>query len=203
MTTDKRTIALDIDDVLVDMNETMRLWSNRVSGVELTPEQYQMPAEYWGYYERVWETYGLKGLSYDDFEADLIADQLHVPVLAGASFAIEELQKQFHVILITSRNTELERQTRAWVKAHLPGDIDIYFAKNNRLKSGRSKGELCVELGAFMLIDDNVEHITSALNEGVEAILFGDYGWQPSIPNGAIRCSSWPAVLEVLNGRAE
>lgn len=200
----KKTIAIDINDVIADTNEAMRLWGNRTSGVELTPEQYMVPGnDYWGYYERIWADHDVKGLDFDVFEAELIQDQAQVPLIASASLVIEELQKKFHIILLTSRNPALEAGTRVWLKEHLPGDIDLYFAKNGRLNIGRSKGEMCKELGAFMLIDDNIEHCQSAIDNGVEAIVFGEYGWQNSVVEGAVKCRDWPAVLEYFDGRAK
>lgn len=200
MHTDKPTIAIDIDDVIADTNEAMRAWTNSKSNKELTATDFNIKGDYWGYYERVWAMHDLT-LQFDDFQSEMIADQIDVPVLAGASFAIEELQKRFHIVLITSRYPELEPTTRRWMQAHLRGDIKLYFAKNDKKNSGRSKGELCKELGAFLLIDDNVEHVQSAVDGGIEAILFGTYGWQPRLPEGVTRCADWPAVLEYLNAR--
>lgn len=200
----KQTIAIDIDDVISDTTEAMRIWGNKVTGVELTPEQYKVPGnDYWGYYERIWAQHGVDDrLKYDDFEAELIADQTQVPLVASASLVVEELQKRFHVILLTSRNPALEAGTREWLKDNLNGDIKLYFAKNGRINEGRSKGELCKELGAFLLIDDNVEHCQSAVDNGVKAILFGEYGWQNAAVEGAVSCRDWPAVLEYFDGRS-
>lgn len=201
----KQTIAIDIDDVIAGTNEAMRLWGNRISGVELKPEQYNVPSnDYWGYYERIWAEHGVEDrLDFDVFETELIQDQSQVPLLASASLVIEELQKRFHIILVTSRNPVLEAGTRVWLKEHLTGDIDLYFAKNGRMNIGRSKGELCKELGAFLLIDDNVDHCQSAIDNGVEAIIFGEYGWQNAVVEGAVKCRDWPAVLEYFNGRTK
>jgi 5'(3')-deoxyribonucleotidase len=201
----KPIIAVDIDDVIADTTDAIRLWGNAKSGIEMTKEHYSIPGEYWGYYERVWEQKGLNGvLIYDDAESSLIADELEVPLLAGASFAIKELQKQYSVVLITSRTPLMEPVTRRWIDEHFAGlDIQLYFAKNpkNAVGPAKTKGQLCKELGAFLLIDDNVDHCQSVLDERLEAVLFGDYGWQTGLPKGAVRCNDWPAVLEYMNGR--
>lgn len=200
----KKTIAIDIDDVISDTNEAMRLWANQTSGVELAREDYYVPGnDYWGYYERIWAEHSIEDkLDFDVFEAELIKDQSHVPLIASAALVIKELQKEFHIILLTSRNPALEEGTRRWLKENIEGDVELYFAKNGRMNIGRSKGELCKELGAFLLIDDNIEHCQSAVDNGIEAILFGEYGWQTSGVEGSIRCKDWPAVLEYLNDRS-
>jgi len=200
----KKTIAIDIDDVISDTTEAMRLWGNRVSGVELLPEHYNTPGnDYWAYYEKIWEHHGIADiLKFDDFEGELIVDQAQVPLVASAAFVLEELQKKYHIILVTSRNPALEAGTRKWLADNLQGDIKLYFARNGRLNVGRSKGELCKELGAFLLIDDNTDHCQSAVDNGVEAIVFGEYGWQNVDVEGAVKCKNWPEVLEYLDGAA-
>lgn len=195
-----KTIAIDIDDVLAENNEVMRQWANSKSGITLSSEQYAIKADYWGYYERVWAEHGVKGLSYSDFEKEMADDQSRIPLLPGASFAITELQRRYKIILITSRALVLEAATRRWLQQHF-GDstIRIYFAKSNTDNSRLSKGELCRQLGASLLIDDNIEHCQSALDNNVESILFGDYGWQHTVPAAVVRCKDWPAVLEYLD----
>lgn len=201
----KRIIAIDIDDTIAGTTDAIRLWGNALSGVEMTKDDYAIEGEYWGYYERVWEQKDLNSiLKFDDAEAAIIADEIKVPLLAGASFAIHELEKKFTIILITSRNPLLEPITRRWLDEHFSGlDIQLYFANNPKEGSStkKTKGQLCKELGAFLHIDDNVDHCQSVLDEGLEAVLYGNYGWQPSLPDGAVRCVDWPAVLEYVGGR--
>lgn len=200
----KLKIAIDIDDVIADTNEAMRLWGNQVSGVELSPEHYKVEGEYWSYYERIWATHNIDDrLNFDDFESELIEDQTHVPLVASAAFAVKELRTRYSVVLLTSRNPALEDGTRRWLKEHIADDIELFFAKNVRMNIGKSKGELCKEMGVSLLIDDNIDHCQSAIENGVEAILFGTYGWQTATPEGALNCKDWPAVLEYLDGRAK
>jgi uncharacterized HAD superfamily protein len=199
----KPIIAVDIDDVLGDSTEAVRLWGNAKAGVELTREDYKIEGTYWQYYEQVWKAKDVhESLSYEDTQAGMITGEIPIPLMAGASFAISELQKK---LLITARETIFEEITQKWVDEHFEGqDIELYFAMNPKHQPSmnrKTKGELCRDLGAFILIDDNVENCESALEAGVEAILFGNYGWQVSVPEKAIRCKDWPAVLEYFDGR--
>lgn len=206
MDTQRRTIAIDIDDVLASTTDALRIWSNDRSGSSLAPEHFMDAGEYWGYYERVWEQHGIGHiLKYDDFHADVVRDEVVIPLLPSAEFAIHELTKTYNIILITSRSEDLEAVTKRWIDSHFGAhNIEIYFAKNHRYhynQATKSKGQLCKELGASLLVDDSVQHCESALSEGIEAILFGEYGWQKPFPVGLKRCQDWPAVLEYLNGR--
>ena len=130
-----------------------------------------------------------------------MADQSQVPLLAGAMFAVHELSKRFRVIFITARPPEWEDATRRWFKHHQVGeDVELYFAGNHYDATAQSKGKLAAKLGAELLIDDNVSNCQSALDEGLQTILFGDYGWQGSVPEGMIKCRDWSEVLEHLDG---
>lgn len=201
----KTRIAVDIDDVLTGLHDLMRVWANEKTNSSLTEGDYTVHGDYWGYYERIWESHDLHHLlRHDDFLDDVNADRIKVPLLPGAQFAIKELMKTYDVILLTARPKYLETVTRKWVADQLGDDIKVYFAKNfYRDDNTKSKGEMCIELGATVLIDDAVDHCRSAVENGIEAILFGDYGWQHTIPEKIIQCKDWPAVLEYLDGRAK
>jgi len=197
----KPTIAIDIDDVIADSTDALRVLVNERTGATLTCQQYiDVGGEYWGYYERVWQSHGLTEVSYRDIETELIADQSRVPLLAGAEFAIHRLAERFHIIFITARPKAWEQQTRRWFALHFGGeDIELYFCESYIDSKAKTKGQLCKDLGAQWLIDDNVSHCRSAIDQGIRAVRFGQYGWQTDIPAELIRCNDWPAVLEVID----
>ncbi|MBC7943068.1 hypothetical protein H7X68_01015 [Candidatus Saccharibacteria bacterium] len=194
----KPTIAIDIDDVLADSTESIRLRVNERVGVDLQLEHYRIEGEYWGYYERVWREHGIiDRVNYDDFEKEMAHDQSHVPLLPGAALAIAELAKRFDIVLITARDSSLEAATRHWLKTYVSDElVDVYFITNHKDSKAKNKGQLCRDLGASWLIDDNTEHCRAAIDQGVKAVLFGEYGWQVSIPETVDRCKDWLAVLE-------
>jgi 5'(3')-deoxyribonucleotidase len=196
----KPIIAIDIDDVIADSTETMRIRVNKRTGAQLEPEHYQMPYQnYMSYYERVWKNHGVD-IAYDDLLEEMEADQANVPLLAGASFAIAELTRKHDIIIITSRPRTWESKTMDWLKTQL-GDIfiSIHFTDKDE---PRTKGQICKELGAEWLIDDNPEHCQSAIDEGIKAILFGKYGWHHKAPKHLVRCKDWPEVMEYFNAQA-
>lgn len=196
----KKVIAVDIDDVIADSTDTMRRRVNARTGSNLAIEHYQVPHEgYWGYYERVWKTHGVD-ISYDDLAEEMEADQSHVPLLAGASFALSELASKYTLLIITSRPHTWQPETEDWLKSKF-GDTFISFHFTDSGKEKKTKGQICKELDVDWLIDDNPEHCQSAINEGVGAILFGNYGWHHKAPKHLIKCKDWPAVLEYFNER--
>lgn len=197
----KQTIAIDIDDVIADSTESLRVVVNQRNGINLTREHYSVPGDYWGYYERVWHTHKVDA-SLDALEEEMVLDQSHVPLLAGAAFAIGELSKKFHIVLITARNPRWEQATKIWLQSKFEDfSPDLYFVKNHREADSKSKGEICKDLGVSWLIDDNVGHCQSAIEHGADAVLFGDYGWHHDAPVGLKRCKDWQSVLEFFDAR--
>ena len=197
----KKKIAIDIDDTIAASTESLRLRVNEKAGVSIPASGYQIPAHYWGYYERVWQIHDVD-VELADFEKEMIDDQSHIPLLPGALFALKELTSKFNIIFITSRHHSWEAATRRWLKnvfSDIPS-IDIYFTDSHHNAHGKSKGHLCKELKAKILIDDNAEHCRSAIDEDVRAILFGEYGWHLDVDKRIIRCKDWQAVLEYLDG---
>lgn len=195
-------IAIDIDDTIAGSTESLRLLVNKRTSSDLPAEAYKIPGEYWGYYERVWEANGLGGkVDHGDFSAEMVVDQSHVPLLPGALFAINNLRKKHQIILVTARDESWESATKKWLGLRFGAseNIEVYFTKSHHDAAAETKGQLCRRLGVSLLIDDNIEHCLSAVNAGVEAILFGEYGWHMDVPSELVRCKSWEAVLAYLN----
>ena len=206
MSNAKPIIAIDIDDVIADMTEGLRVWANVQTGRELTREDYNIPGEYWTYYDQVWAAHGMPDeLSFGQYQEAIIAGKAEIPLVEGASSAIAKLQKKYKIILITARIPAMESKTQEWVTDYFADeDVELYFAQNPNHEQGnvrKTKGQICKELGAFILIDDHIDNCISALQEGIETIVFGNFGWQAQVPKGAIHCADWPAVLEYFNGR--
>ena len=199
----KPKIAIDIDDVIAESSEALRELVNQKTGRELTKEDYRVPGEYRGYYEVSWRQHDID-IDFRGLEAIMETDQSHVGLVAGAQYAVNELLQEYDVVLITSRSASMEHATRDWIETHFSGKLpELHFATSRFDRSRKTKGQLCKELGASWLIDDNPEHCQTALDEGVAAILFGEYGWHHSHPEKVIKCTSWPAVLEYFSNKSE
>ena len=200
----RKKIAIDIDDVVAMTTEAVRIWANRETGVVLQPEDYFLTeGGYWNYYEAVWERHGIADkLSFGDFLDNMDKDQSHIAALHDARRVIAQLKKTYDVVFITARRLVHKDSTRQWLDATIDATIPLYLSQNPFAnEAAQSKGEICAELGVDILIDDNVDNCQSALQYGVEAILFGNYGWNAEPPADVLRCVSWRDVEELLDGR--
>jgi len=191
--TKKPLIAIDIDDVTAGFTEHVRLWANQLAGVSLSAEDYITNDEYWQYYESIWRRHGLsEKLSIDAYLEAQADDQSDIPVIEGARETIQALKDTYDIVFLTARPSYQKNATRAWLDQHIDSTIPLYMAFNPRLDAeARSKGEICAELGASLLIDDHIEHCKSALMHGLDTILFGSYGWNENAPAHLQRCVTW------------
>lgn len=194
----KSIIAIDIDDVLGSQNEAMRLFINDQYGLTHTPEDYDIEAEYWGYWETVW------GVDDDEGEKRWRAFmdnggienmQRHPEMLD----ILCKLEKRYDLVVVTARQNEFADRTRAWLKQNFAYIFkDIHFVPVFHGERRKTKAMICEEIGAKFLIDDNFEHCALAAEAGLQTLLFGDFGWNRNkeLKPGMTRVRDWPAVLE-------
>jgi hypothetical protein len=79
----------------------------------------------------------------------------------------------------------------------------IWDGKTTRGGHLLTKGEQYRQLGADYVIDDYLKHCVAGVQEGTEAVLFGNFPWNQSdkLPEGVARCKDWVAVLEHFRGK--
>lgn len=198
--TAKPIIAVDIDDVVAGISGWVQLWANETTGSQLTKEDYRTTDDYWNYYDSIWERHGLSDrLSFAAVLEAMAKDQSGIPVIDGAREALETLKARYDLVFITSRPSYQKDETRQWLNERIDSDIPMYLAYNPMVdREARSKGEICAELGVKFLIDDNIANCESALEYGVEAILFGEYGWNEKASDHLMRCKTWKEAEDYL-----
>lgn len=196
----KPIIAIDIDDTIADATESVRLMANKKSGITLAPEHYRVKGEYWGYYRRVWAEHGVdQYLTFEEHEKAMALDQSEVLAIPGAEAALMRLAQDYDLVLVTSRDPSWEAATRLWLTSSFPEiTFGIHFADSHRTENGQTKGQICKQIGAKLLIDDNDDHCFSALEAGIAAIRFGEYGWHKEESVLIPCCKTWQDVLEYI-----
>lgn len=194
----KKTIAVDIDDVISAQNENMRLYANKKYGHNHSFEDYLAEGPYWSYWGGVW------GVS-DEEQKRRVQEYNHSgqlslqAVVPGAIEAINELKKRFNLIIITSRSDEHLDETHQWLAKHFKSAFQgVHFASVWDNGEKTSKANICRAVGAGYLIDDNAEHCNLAAEAGIVSLLFGVYGWNRKEPvhKKVRRVKDWAEVLE-------
>lgn len=199
----KQIIAFDLDDVLADSTEFWRVEINRRTGVYLTQEHYSVPGSYNTYYEDVWRTHGIDHLvSIPELDAHLAQDQSRISTYLGAYKALRHLASMYELVVITARYSNIKDETHKWLDENYHGIFSqILFTDGLKSLGTKNKGDFCKEIGAAWLVDDNPQHCMDALDKGVQAVLFGQYGWHYNqVPPAAVHCKDWTAVEEYFHG---
>ncbi len=199
----KEIIAVDVDDVLADTTEALRLVVNHATGLKLTRADYEVPAPYWGFYEHVWSQAGIEDHSHiHTFHEQMAISQDSIEPVKDSQEVLAHLARNWDIVAITSRELFMETETHAWLHKNYPKvfkDIVLLGHVNTALQT---KGEACLAAGAHYLVDDNIAHCESAISAGVDAILFGDYGWQHEFDGSMPRAKDWQAVKAYFDAKS-
>lgn len=191
----KPVLAIDIDEVLFPFVPELLRHHNEIYGTELKFEDFTSYdfAEVWG---------GTSREAVDKVHAFLNLSQQHVEPLGEAFKAISALKQRYKLVVITSRDRQLEERTTEWLVHHFPDAFhDIILAGNHHTGLAfRTKIEICQELAAICLIDDSLRYVTECSERGLRAILFGDYPWNrlDELPEGVARAKDWAEVVRLL-----
>lgn len=194
-THDRPLIAVDIDDVLFPFVPGIATYHNDLKGTTLSPQDFHSYnfMEVWGGDEQETNTI------VDNF---MMGDNLHLQPVEGAKQALTRLNQDYDIVLVTARNEVFETATVTWLREHLPDLFrHVIFAGNQYDgRPHRTKGSICTELDAQLLIDDHPRNIMSAAECGIDGILFGIHAWSVlDAPNSKVTaCRDWSAVLEFI-----
>lgn len=124
----------------------------------------------------------------------------------GARKALERLAKRATIIALTSRNyDDFEVPTRRAIEEHF-GDLisKVLFTTEPSNAQHREKGEIVVELGGKLLLDDAVKYCESAVAHGVPAILIP----QPYNESGhnyppELRATDWEHAADMVEAELD
>jgi len=194
----KLIIAIDIDDVLFPFVSSVVDHHNSIKGTSLVAEDFLSFnfREYWG---------GSEEESMQMIDSFLSKNVLHLQPMSGARHALNRLKQDFTIILVTARNGEYQLETNRWLQKHFIGLFDsIVFAGNPQDgRVFRTKGEICQEIGAVLLIDDHPKNILSVIERGIDGVLFGEKPWSVmnELPAAFVtHCKDWAEVERYIYG---
>ncbi len=165
------TIALDLDDTLVDTTSVLLDWFEGRTGRRL-------PDEKLAAYE----------LGADAAETDAIVVAFHadrmdrqIRALDGATEACRKLDAAgFRLVVVTSRKAAISAHTIDLVERCFPDT----FAEIHSIGYAADKAATLRDLDAALFIDDHFRHVALAASAGVPSILFRDLPWN--------RNKAWP-----------
>ena len=192
-----RKIAIDVDDVLANFHTALIDWHNENYGTSLKISDI---ISY--HFHKVWGGTTEETLQKISLFSNSIFFKTLQP-LFGAVNAVNILSRENELYVVTSRSSLLEEKTRIWLDEFFKDRfLGIFHSSNHYSKaknSGKTKLDLCKELGASVLIDDSLDYVLQCDSTRVKGILFGDYPWnQEGEISNKLRARNWKEVLEKL-----
>lgn len=193
----RSTIAIDMDDVIVDHYEEVVKFHNERYGTAHTLTDYT--TDHWS---QVW------GTNHEETERrarEFASIGVHGrKIKPGAIPAIRTLHGSYDLVIVTVRRKVNVKPTTEWLAKYFP-DIfkEVHFLPIWEEDTKQTKADICRELGADYLIDDSLKHCTIAAESGLPVLLFGNYPWNQSkkLPANMQRVRGWKAVLEYFNAQ--
>lgn len=191
-----KTIAVDIDDTLSASAPALIEYSNKTWGMNLTTNQC---SEHWG---AMWQVdHEEQKRRSDIIESSRIQATLRHD--EHAFHVLNELKKDYRLIILSARPEILHELSREWVTKNYNGVFEeIHFAnlwddRNNlHIAHLLTKADICEELGVDYLIDDQLKHCVGVSERGIASIIFGDYAWNASeaLPSNVTRAHTWDEI---------
>lgn len=197
----KQVIAVDLDDVLAAGAQGFIDFTNKRWGTNLTVNDF---SERWG------DIWGVE-LEEEIERAEVVYEARVIRefnALYKAKPVLTRLAGEYKLVIMTSRVQRMQQDTFDWLDKHYEGIFEeIHFSgfydKITKHSHNYTKAELCREIGADYLIDDQLKHCFGAAEAGIKTLLFGDYKWNQAakLPAGVVRVKDWTEVEEYFNAK--
>lgn len=182
-------IAIDCDDVLIETTEYIVDIYNQQYGTSVELDKsHDQNNEQWRVSDGTLLIQRFNEIQSTEAYARLVP-------MPEALRVVKQLARDHELHLVTARDGSIEAITEAMLDEYLPG----CFTSMEHVGRDRSKGEVCQQLKADILIDDSIRNLLSALEYGLPAggaLHFGEYAWNrvEPLPEGVVTCFDWEAV---------
>lgn len=189
-------IAFDLDEVLAHFLPAFIKYHNDQYQTEFTVEEFTS-YHFWDVLGGTMEETMEKVY---DFHATEYFD--NIEPIEEAFQAIKELKDLHELVIITSRQLDIQDQTYEWIDTHFPDTFsEIYFANHHAFNNGQklNKADICKELRIEALIEDSLEYSLECAPV-VKKIYLLDQPWNQSkkLPSNIERVYGWERILQDL-----
>jgi len=195
----KLTLAFDCDDVLVDTSTVLLTEYNRIYGTTVPLEDFYAD-DYW---QAASPEQAMRRVD-RILRSGLLADIMPSDETIEYIYRLYRLGHELHVV--TGRQSYQEAETVAMLEKYFSGIFSTVehtsmYASGNKRHLRRTKGAVCRDLGAHVLVDDHLFHGEDVLRSGVEGVVvYGDNPWNQveQMPKNMVRCVGMRAVYEEI-----
>ena len=188
-------IGFDLDDILLNFQDTLRGYHNIQYGTNLKREDDKV----WN----LWERWGCtpedsKQRVFDFYEHEMHLNALPMP---GSVEGINILKKNHQLFVITARPESIKGKTLKWLDKYFPQVFqqgvftNLFYGDGNK----RKKSEVCKELGIEIFVEDAMHNAEDLAEAGIPILLL-DAPWnQSEVKPPITRVYSWDEIMERLN----
>jgi len=192
----RKSIAIDVDDVLADHAEAFIVFSNKNYGTNLSLGNY---SDQWA---DIWIDVDDEEVHRRAMEFLTLETVYSFQPKSGAVEVLRKLSSNADLYIVTARPSHLTDITVKWMDKYFAGIFKgIHMVPIWEPNNVVTKADICKQIGAKYLIDDNVEHCNIAIDGGITSILFGNYYWNNDLVtnDGITRCNDWQQVAKYFN----
>lgn len=193
------TLAWDCDDVIIPFAHRAVDHYNETYGASVNVAHFYEGAEHWGVENLSTAADRVKQYMREKIDSDPGEFTLPDPEAVALINSWSKIHRQ---LLVTGRSAFMKPMTHAMSDMHFAGCFEKIIHTDHFSESSRSKGSVCLEEGADILIDDGLMHCESAVEEGeVEVALLFDKPWNQDriLHPRIIRCANLWAVRQEVS----
>ena len=192
----KHIIGIDLDDTLLDFNNSLHAYHNKKYGTNITRENitsYEL--------DKVWG-YSPEEVDKKLFEFYFTKEHEETAPIFGSLDAVNKLKNRHDLHLITVRGDQIAEPTMLWIQTHFPSHFTSINLTNKIFGiPGKtySKVDVCRRLGVDLMIEDSLSQAIE-ISKVVEKVYLLDCPWnQGETPTNMTRVNSWDEIITHLN----
>lgn len=169
MMTTKIVVAVDMDEVLVDLLPSLNEYYNLMFAKSLTVDDYHSL-----HFTQIWKELDATGVhTFIESFCNIDNKLMELKPIVGSQEILSKLKEtnRFSFYIITGRSDTYESVTRKWMDLHFKDVFeDVKFCNTfSRVESRKekiiTKYDACMKIGAKVLIDDNWDVILSSAQQ--------------------------------------
>jgi hypothetical protein len=191
----KPVLGVDLDDVILDFNESLQAFHNSRFGTSVRREDvvtYDI--------EKIWGC-SAEEASRRIFDFCRSDEHSMASPVSGAFEGVRHLGKSHELNVISSRGDQVKDPTLRWIRKHFDGHFASIVLTNQYFglpEKVRSKADVCRELGVGVMIEDSMSQAKEIAASGCRVLLL-DCPWnQGDLPENVTRIYSWKEIVAHL-----
>jgi 5'(3')-deoxyribonucleotidase len=207
------TVAVDVDEVLGRFVHSLNAFCLETYDAEYDTQDYFVYD-----FARVWQCSQDESNHrvHEFFTSNHFRDGIEV--IPGSYDSLQNLKKNctnLNLNVVTSRQHVIQEQTLEWLETHFPDTFDaVHFGNHFALEgTSKKKSEICADIGARVLIDDNPWYAMECAEAGIHVLLYDwnlEYPWSKTYEEdmgglygphheNITRVSSWKDVEDAIH----